>query len=114
MTENEHETLVSKENEERKLEDLAATADDGPISSGSTSGHGKQSRQAWKSIDDIHDPNDNSVAEIMKIVKEEVDRRIAELDKHAANDQRRKLRGRIHGDTPKDRQVLSSSSLICS
>lgn len=89
--------------EERKLEDIAAASDSGPTSFRSTSGHAQQSRQVTKQIDDAHDPSDEGIADIMKIVKEEVDRRIAEFDKLAADDQRRKLRGRIHGDSPKDR-----------
>jgi hypothetical protein len=105
VSENETEVLVSKEVEERKLEEIAAASDDAPLGTfRSTSGHAQQSRKIGKHLGDGSElVDEGAVAEMMQVVKDEVDRRISEIEKHAATEQRRRLRGKVHGDSPKDR-----------
>jgi hypothetical protein len=104
VSENETEVLISKEAEERKLEEIAAASDDTPLGTfRSTSGHAQQGRRIRKHLEDDPEIAEEGVAEMMRVVKEEVDRRISEMEKHAATEQRRRLRGKVHGDSPKDR-----------
>lgn len=67
--------------------------------------HNKQ-RNEQENENDETILTEDGVASILKIVKEEVDRRIVEMDRNAALEQRRHLRGRIHGDTPRERYFL--------
>jgi hypothetical protein len=104
VSQNETEVLALKESEERKLEEIAAASDDGPIGTlRSTGGHGQQGRRVLKHLQDAPELTAEGIAEAMKVVKEEVDRRVAEIEKHASEQQRRQLRGQVHGETPKDR-----------